>query len=84
MESAQPMGVLVPDALLYTPGGNMGQKRQSEVGLNPQAHSHLHLAIKEIPGPGVEAGMEGLRGRDRVCAPKTSACPWAAGISGDF
>lgn len=47
MGSAQPMGVLVPDALLYTPGGNMGQKRQSEVGLNSQAHSHLHPAIKD-------------------------------------
>lgn len=76
------MGVLVPDALLYTPGCNLGQKRQSEVGLNPQVHSHLHSAAKEFPGPGVEVGMEGWRGWDRVCVPKRSACPWAVGVSG--
>lgn len=53
------MGVPGPAALLHSPGGNLGQKRQS--GLIPQAHSHLHPAVKEFPGPDAEADMEGTR-----------------------
>lgn len=79
------MGVLVPAALLYVPAVNLGQKRQLDEDLSPQAHSHLPPAIRVFPGPGVEAGMEGSRGHDGVCASKRSAWPglaWAAGGSG--
>lgn len=72
------MGVLVPAALLYMPAVNLGQKRQLDEDLSPQAHSHLPPAIKVFPGPGVEAGMEGSRGHDGVCASKRSAWPGLA------
>lgn len=60
---------------LYMPAGDLGQKRQPKVDLNPQAHPHLSSAIKGFPGPGVEAGMGASRGQDGVCTSKRSAWP---------